>query len=328
MTEEQKQKFIELSRQTKEKGVPDGYVYVGFAPNYNGGSFSRLIALFCDLWSHGEYAGTSSLSEYAAPVSDWEAVIGPIQTMTPEEYCVNVGASPFLSEAVQKHAGKLGYEFAGGEPFPSFTDRKFLIFNLYGGGKLLVDDRNSRGLPELSLEKFFALDVKKLVLQGFGHEIIVTDRVKVGCQTISIENWKKLDKKINDFLASSVEFPEKFHVDVSASPLLSEAVQKHGFNLGYNWTYNKYEVQHTREPVLVFKKKSITFGGYSGYTPDGSKKLSLDEFFALNSPTLTIPAGLVPDYEVKVDTHVSCARKKVTLAEWKELSTKINQFLK
>src|SRR6478736_7994143 len=86
MKEEQKQKFRELAKLSKEKGVPEGWVYVGEGEEGEEGGLGFGDSLrdndqnfkCIDGWSEDSgYRGTSRFSEYICTKNIWDKVIGP-----------------------------------------------------------------------------------------------------------------------------------------------------------------------------------------------------------------------------------------------------------
>lgn len=204
MTQEQKQKFIEVSKLTKEKGLREGWVYVG----NNGPMFFGMHLISTkggSEWdyTHNDWCGSITGWAYACPVSVWEEKIGqkyscrPVSQKLPTKFFIRTN-TPALSTAVQGKLFEFGYCWRGGGQDVRHPEQKYL----YIDKKSLHYSYNNQYNHEieLSLDTLFSLEpIKDLTISGIlpDYEITVNES---GLEAAGIKiDWVKWEE-IRGFL--------------------------------------------------------------------------------------------------------------------------------
>lgn len=339
MTQEQKQKFIELSKLTKEKGCPNSYVYVGKGLPEALPFGKNLIATVEDFrdWSNKENnSGALPYWEYACPVSLWEETIGqkyscrPVSQKLPIKFFIKTH-TPALSTAVQGKLFEFGYCWRGGGQDVRHPEQKYL----YIDKKSLHYSYNNQYNPEfeLSLDVLFSLElIKELTISGIlpQYEITVTES---GLEAAGIKiDWTKWEE-IRGFLNQKFDW-RPFVVNENSfirvhNEDISKGVQKRLFELGYYWSEYAKEYRHTNEKFLCIKKcpNNITFS--DGSIIKDYKEITLDELFKDNK--LSVMCG--PEFEKgrygvfarEEGPSFGCQKLK-SWDKWRELEAKVEQF--
>lgn len=334
MNQEEKKKYIDLAKLSKAKNVKEGWVYVGFG-KLEGLGFGNTLMKINSGHEYNSHKGTTHDKEYAAPVHIWENIVGEKynkMTALPNKFYVAT-PTPELNAAIFAKFKELGFH-EGYSPASVYTKSHWLGV---GEKQMKFGEENDfidRGYQKLALDDLFAFNIeKKLVIpRGLvpGHEVQVDKNgVKIGCQNVKFADWRELAAQISNHInALAKKFDKSLFID-TPHPLVSEAAQKYAFSLGYKWSgyIPKEIVQHTDSKNLIFDTENNKMYYNSDGFNDRYLKISLDEFFALGSRTLTIPAGLVPRYEVKVDEkNIYCAGEVISIENWKLLDAKVNDF--
>jgi len=198
MNRELKQKYIELSKLSKEKGVPEGYIYIG-----EGDSGPRIfgrILLFRNLefgkvWQKGQDCLGYYDNEYAAPQAVWDKVINPVNIYTDNLFIKT--HAPSLSAAIQTKLFSLGFSWHDGDKQHRSTHLPYIILNLSGEKK--IDAFSYPNSSELSLDELFAITPPRtLTNPELGISCIETT-IEIAAQTISFERFDEMVAAVSAF---------------------------------------------------------------------------------------------------------------------------------
>lgn len=194
MKEEEKQKFRKLAAMSKEKNVPEGYVYVGFGLNENL-PFGRCLSMYLgNCWSQNfDYRGNFIDAEYACPIDVWNKIVG--QGGLPEKWYIAV-FNDNISIGIQQVLFSGGFQWNNGQ-VPR-TGQKCIGASekwlSYGSEREFISAGFERVKIDELLNYVAAPTEKKLDLKILSHDVILGEKVSIGCQKFTYEEIDNLSK--------------------------------------------------------------------------------------------------------------------------------------
>jgi len=270
---------------------------------------------------------TSAKSALSYPTPNTLPKIQQMKTL-PKEFYVHA-PNEFCREAVINHAQALGYERHGWEEYYSN-----FIFEPYGGRNVFYDCFNNFGKEKLELETFFAAAPSpkefKFTL-GKYPGVATKEYVRVGCEKLSIEEYKKYIKRVETLLDSpGKQLPDKWFI-YTGNEVISAEIQKKLFELGLSWVESGNKVIDLDFSCIVYNlygRKSLTYESSYEVAAEGykfGKEIHLSDLF--NAAPNTIPSGPLKYETVINGDNMTISDNSFPVAEFKEVVAKINQFL-
>lgn len=196
MNQEERSRFIELAKLSGEKGVPNGWVYVGEGRE-GGLGFGRCLGyrkVGLKIWSIDQppSEGENSSFSFCCPIEKWNKAINP---KPPGRFFVSV-PTPELNLAVFEKLKSLGYKTIS--PYESFKSKSILGVDydgtiLYGNLK----DATHLGYVKISLDDLFSR--KSLTIQLPIHAVLNENSAQIGGTEVSKEKLLEFCNQIQEF---------------------------------------------------------------------------------------------------------------------------------
>lgn len=206
MKKELKNKFKELAKLSKDKGVPKGYIYIGYGSE-DTAIFKPCLAWYDDggRWEVGGYVGGKVPGfEYAAPESVWNKIM---KANIYEDKVFIRTVTPKINEEIQLHLFALGFRWFSDTGSPLNLKSQFLVLNYNNKMEISWNDVELPQIEEISIPELFEIKApKKLVIPKGAlkdYEIVCTEEgITIGCQTLDYATFDKITKEINEFRKS------------------------------------------------------------------------------------------------------------------------------
>jgi len=131
----------------------------------------------------------------------------------PPSFCIKI-KSPIQSAAIQEHLFELGYSWQCDKNTIVYTDAPYLFGTIKDKLKYITRGNSNYGNPEITPAQLFSFEretIKEIPIKFDRYEGLITaEKVTMGCQQMTMENFKRLEKEAADYRAGR-QFSDMIH---------------------------------------------------------------------------------------------------------------------